>query len=618
MDKINSMIQMIKNYKYVSFDIFDTIIVRAVPNPLDVFDVVGDVIKNRLDCEFDFKRSRIDAEKKAIEKCSSEEITLDEIYQNFQKCDINTEKIKKIEVEVEKKLCFLNEEIKEILDYCKDTGKKIVIISDMYMPKKVIEEILYDNGVYYDYLYVSSEYGKRKSRGSLFDFALNDIEIEAKEVIHIGDNWKSDYLIPRCKGISSIRYTKNNGCRYFKNNGDASEKIIEGLLSNCNLKEYNRIGYQIFGPILYGFSKWIKKEVENAGAETILFMSRDGFVVKKAYEMLYGEDSCDYLYVSRRSLTVPLLHQAKSMDDVLRIVPYIKREEQVGDFLEKLGIDDSEIKEKIALQYGDIISRKDLRGTKGNRIFEELVSEIYIVSQKEMECARKYLEPFFSKKNVVVVDLGWYGTIQYSLKQLLESMGIATKIKGLYIGKLFRGSQQDLNNMKGYIYDCQGHNHSDADLIFGFNGLIEYFFSANHGSIKKYLADGKPEFERFEEKDWIILSEMQNGAITFVEDASLTLGKLGIDILPESAYKAAEKLFLSPTMSDVDRLGNIMFYDVYYEKIVTYSGIKYYLRNPKQMYRDFMISNWKIGFIKRMFKIFPPCIMYKLFMKLKG
>ncbi len=530
----------------------------------------------------------------------------------------NTEKIKKIEVEVEKKLCFLNEEIKEILDYCKDTSKKIVIISDMYMPKKVIEEILYDNGVYYDYLYVSSEYGKRKSRGSLFDFALNDIGIEAKEVIHIGDNWKSDHLIPRCKGISSIRYTKNNGCRYFKNNGDVSEKIIEGLLSNCNLKEYNRIGYQIFGPILYGFSKWIKKEVENAGAETILFMSRDGFVVKKAYEMLYGEDSCDYLYVSRRSLTVPLLHQAKCMDDVLRIVPYIKREEQIGDFLEKLGIDDSEIKEKIALQYGDIISRKDLRGTKGNRIFEELVSEIYNVSQKEMECARKYLEPFFSKKNVVVVDLGWYGTIQYSLKQLLESMGIDTKIKGLYIGKLFRGSQQDLNHMKGYIYDCQGHNHSDEDLIFGFNGLIEYFFSANHGSIKKYLADGKPEFEKFEEKDWIILSEMQNGAITFVEDASLTLGELGIDILPESAYKAAEKLFLSPTMSDVDRLGNIMFYDVYYEKIVTYSGIKYYLRNPMKMYRDFMISNWKIGFIKRMFKIFPPCIIYKLFIKLKG
>ena len=67
MDKINSMIQMIKNYKYVSFDIFDTIIVRAVPNPLDVFDVVGDVIKNRLDCEFDFKRSRIDAEKNTNE-----------------------------------------------------------------------------------------------------------------------------------------------------------------------------------------------------------------------------------------------------------------------------------------------------------------------------------------------------------------------------------------------------------------------------------------------------------------------------------------------------------------------------------------------------------------------
>lgn len=49
----------VKNYEYVSFDIFDTLIKRDVPLPTDLFDVLG--YKENIS---DYQQQRIFAEKK--------------------------------------------------------------------------------------------------------------------------------------------------------------------------------------------------------------------------------------------------------------------------------------------------------------------------------------------------------------------------------------------------------------------------------------------------------------------------------------------------------------------------------------------------------------------------
>ena len=91
-NKINSgtipstqkLLNKVKNFKAVSFDIFDTLLKRKVNNPKDVFQLmqlsIGEKIPN-------FKDGRIKAEEKARLINNPREITLDDIYDNFSGLD---------------------------------------------------------------------------------------------------------------------------------------------------------------------------------------------------------------------------------------------------------------------------------------------------------------------------------------------------------------------------------------------------------------------------------------------------------------------------------------------------------------------------------------------------
>ena len=65
-------------------------------------------------------------------------------------------------------------------------------------------------------VYVSSEYGKTKRSGSSFREVLKEMlkavreegvdSVEGRDVLYIGDNYISDYLMPRKCGMRSFLY----------------------------------------------------------------------------------------------------------------------------------------------------------------------------------------------------------------------------------------------------------------------------------------------------------------------------------------------------------------------------------------------------------------------------
>ena len=52
--------------------------------------------------------------------------------------------------------------------------------------------------------YVSSDLGKRKDFGDMYDYILQDLKIHPSRIIHIGDNTLSDWSIPYSKGIKLL------------------------------------------------------------------------------------------------------------------------------------------------------------------------------------------------------------------------------------------------------------------------------------------------------------------------------------------------------------------------------------------------------------------------------
>lgn len=65
------------------------------------------------------------------------------------------------------------QEIVQILNYAKNIGKKVILISDMFLTKDIIETMLFQNGIdTWDNLYLSSDIGKRKDSGELYEYVL--------------------------------------------------------------------------------------------------------------------------------------------------------------------------------------------------------------------------------------------------------------------------------------------------------------------------------------------------------------------------------------------------------------------------------------------------------------
>lgn len=203
--------------KAVSFDVFDTLVVRNVAVPEDVFTLVEYQYNQRHPdkCLDDFKMQRIKAEGNLRKYRQSvgqmpEEVTFDEIYQVlFPIYTEETEELKKLEIETELSICVPNQEMLAYFTQFLEKGLAVFLISDMYLPAKVIEEILDKCGVKgYRKLYVSSELGMTKRYGKLFEVVLKENQFVAKEMLHIGDHLIADYQMPRKFGMNAFLYQK--------------------------------------------------------------------------------------------------------------------------------------------------------------------------------------------------------------------------------------------------------------------------------------------------------------------------------------------------------------------------------------------------------------------------
>ncbi|MBP3772506.1 MAG: hypothetical protein J6I53_07445, partial [Treponema sp.] len=121
-------------YDVISFDIFDTLILRPFAKPTDLFLLIGHALEIP-----DFYQIRINAEKKVrqekFEKTGNYEITISDIYKVIERgTGISADKGIQTELEYEKRYCFANPYMKRVYDMLVELGKKIIITSDMYIP----------------------------------------------------------------------------------------------------------------------------------------------------------------------------------------------------------------------------------------------------------------------------------------------------------------------------------------------------------------------------------------------------------------------------------------------------------------------------------------------------
>lgn len=628
---IQKIIRAVGKYDYVSFDIFDTLIKRCVAQPSDVFDLTAIAHQNAEGVELpSFRQDRCEAEAKARRLSSSEDVTLDAIYDQLGGYGRETAAhLKRQECETELALCCLNRDFFPVYRYCLQQHKQIVLVSDMYHSAAFVRQILERCGIFgYRKLYVSSEYGLTKRSGHLYPFVLGKLGIHPRQLIHIGDSRRADFAMPRLHGIRAILITRDMGnLRYFDPSG------LTGLdrLQYCHIAAFvnhhipydrsaeYKVGYETFGVLLYAFSKWLICSLEKRGIHKAFFLARDGQIMKKAFDLVNVDSTLrsGYLYASRRSILVPALSPDASLQDLLNFLS-VRRVESVGGFLFRVGLEPVSYKARLEAHAMSLTSLlRDVEGMPEFAAFlREIKGDMSANSRRELCNLLGYLHEQNFDGHLALVDIGWRGAIQNALVKIAKASGLSVKISGYYMGMNREAAQYIDEGMdcEGFLFDSR----SDYDTVLvtrAFQGLFETFFFAQHGSTIRY-DEAERHFEpqlrpsEYSQTECRRIGEIQQGALDFIRDY-MQLPLEGIKIGPRVAVKSLMKLGTAPTLKDLGLFGGISYYDTRVTPLAAPKSMLHYALHIRELGKDLSMSDWKVGFMKKLLKLpFPYLSFY--------
>ena len=607
MDNFFRIWNKVKKMKYVSFDIFDTLIKRNVSHPHDVFYIVEHIYnQGGIEDIKDFPQRRLEAERICRKKSMREEITLSEIYKYINYSQDVAKALMNIEIETEKKICQANYPVLEIFRECLKNGKKVILISDMYLPEKVISEILYQNGITgYVKLYLSSSIGVQKGTSNLYRYALKDMGISSKDIIHIGDGVVTDYIRAVQCGIKGVHITrKYNNLSYVSTDKIFYKNNIIWNFVNNNITKYKGnnevfcLGYETFGPLILGFLFWIHRKIMESNAKKVYFLARDMFLFVDLYRLFFPEEVV-YLEVSRKSLRRCFI---KSKSDIKEVLNTLGRKSYtVKEICKILAIDIDEL--KALPEFADIDLEESFENVVSfsdqyDKLQKILLNKLYMQDDLTVEYLRQ--EGLFNSSNTVIVDIGWHGTIQ----NMLEGI-IGHQIKGLYLGNTKRENYHNLD-AEGYWFN----NNNELETInkMSIVGILEVMLFPNIGTTIDYLKkDNKivPVHRESESVRYCVIEEFQNGALRFVHDMYEFLNKGNIDLLKfidisaDICMEAYVNMSYRPMLKDAKKFGVLDYEDNKITKLAMPQKLIKYIQKPETFLADYRSCKWKIGFIKQ-------------------
>lgn len=613
----NILKKLIDKHDVISFDIFDTLIKRNCLKPSDIFKICEVKYNSKKSKKIsDFKNIRVNAEIKCRSNSNDEEITLEEIYDNIVCENLDKKEMMSIEINCELDYCVANLRFKEIYDYCIKNNKRVLFVSDMYLDEKTILKILEKNGYKTGRLYLSSKYRATKHSGNLYKIVLKNEKIKPSKMLHIGDSKRADFFSPTLCGIISYKINRSvkNTSYISVMDDNLNNNILYSFINNkvYNMNQYERIGYELLGPICYSFCNHLHKVSKEKNINKLFFCSRDMKFIHEAYNYIYNDEAIynKYFYVSRKSLRLPYFHMNNDFDSFFLMIPDKKMNMKsiLGNF--NLAIDD-----KIIEKYGFASEEYNCYSLKDNKKFIKFYNEIVkkeIITNKEIKEQYdnfiKYLNIIGFDRNSAIVDLGWKGTTQYSMNKILKY-----NTYGIYFG-LEKNSFKELDNHSSTFIFNRNDDGVIEDKIYSFRSLFEIMFASQDGSTLKYKSNssepyvlGKPD-----NYDNSILKDIQTSAIKFIKDFS----KYNVSL--DDTNKILNnfmRIGINPTYEESIIFGNLNFDNMIDGYLAKPDKLIKYVINPLKLKKDIFLSEWKIGFMKRLFKINLP--YYRVYNKLK-
>ncbi len=442
-------VKTLMDYDVISFDVFDTLLFRPFSDPTDLFYLIGEALSYP-----NFRAVRIEIERKLRQKQrqtgKSGEITLEEIWQALEKeTGIPKEEGFATEWRLEQRCCFANPYMRSVVDLLGAKGKILAAVSDMYLSTKQIQSLLNQCGYCgFSIFLVSGEEKTSKADGGLYRSLQRHAPLGSR-IVHIGDNPFSDGKQAKKAGICSLLYpnVQKRGNRY--RSFDLSPVIgsVYRGISNAHLHnglnvyspEYE-YGFLYGGLFTVGYCRFIHDLAESRSFQKLLFLSRDGAVLLKAYRMMYPAEAKKtfYAYWSRQAackITASLFkteyfdrflfHKADGAFSLRQILESMELDPLEQALCEKTGLNPEE-----KLTYKNMDTVKSYLQTH----WEEVLS----LYQPQIEAAKQYYSYLLGDcSRAGAVDIGWMGSGAVMLNAAVNRLwGLDCPITGILAGTL--------------------------------------------------------------------------------------------------------------------------------------------------------------------------------------
>lgn len=555
--------------KVVSFDIFDTLLFRKTNTPEIVFDLVGKHFGIH-----GFRKLRMDeqneASRRAYDAYGWPHADMDQIYavlSEHTEISVDWNAVKEFEIQVERDALVANAELLEFFRYAKDVGKRVIIVSDMYLPASILSEILTARGFEnFDYLYCSADEHKAKFNRNLFEHVVQKEQIAYGDMLHIGDKERDDGEYPGSYGIETFVYHRDADLEKIKNAGGSDvDKGLYKILMDPQKGFWYNLGVEVGGPLYMGLYRYILEKSEY-GKKKIYFLSRDGYNLYTLFKN-NGYHNVEYLCTSRRALTMAA---TETMDerDVESLPPYTFGQ-TVGEILDYLQVERDKI---LHMKQVGFDSFEDvIRTEEALLAFKKLYTldrEAFLDRCRiERANAKRYFETIgFFEEDAICFDCGWQGSSQELLERFKKTINCKVKHEFVYFGiKNGKKSCRQLRNMHydAFLFDFYKNQTIQSDLQANV-ALYELFFSAPHESVFSYDAQGGVVFEEGcgDQQKAAILEGIQD----FIQEGFAFVQKYDVECTPQLVVGHLKRLIHMPTEEETVTIGDLQNVDGFARK----------------------------------------------------
>lgn len=544
----------------ISFDIFDTLLVRQWFFPDNLFAYLDEAVMRRFGIT-DFARLRKEAERLARLESTGGDVDISAIYLCLGKLCRQPEvmsEIRLLEESAELLTLRPRKDVIEAAHQLKAGGKRIVLISDMYLPEEFIRNVLMNYGIdMYDSLYLSCATGLRKDRGDLWANIAQRENVLPQRWLHVGDNEYSDLQLPLEIGYSHPAHVMRAADQFFLFNEEMQhwmqpsiwqEGLLLGLMANriflpgsadvpisinatertIEIKSLRDFGYLVVGPALTVFMAWLIGRAREDKIELLLYASREGYLLKQAHELIAASLSIpesQYFLCSRRAAMIASLCEATSINQFLKA----HFQGSFADLLQKrLGIENiipfsERLGEERMMRLGSLPEDSATYRAQLLKCLDLLMNE----AETERLLYQRYAEPIINRRRSALVDIGYSATIQRALVKFMRGI-----VGGYYFVTVEQSAEID--QFQQFAKGCFGHriNAFHADLpIYQFSLLLEAVLTAPHGQLLGFTDVAGEVVPRFKapglaQQHFSDLEEIQKGALDFLKDALEISGDL--------------------------------------------------------------------------------------------